>query len=156
MRVEAVAEGFLFPVAAAQAGVDPVLHLAAHGTHLAVAGLAGDGLEGGIQCVEGDPGDFVGQRRGRRHQLAGTGLYLPQAGGVGGADRHHPAVQAQLAVVEHHFMRRLWAVPQPDAAAVHQHVVVGMDAALVRTQVRSFGGQCRGNEQGGQQGQGGQ
>ncbi|KAG1390231.1 hypothetical protein G6F59_015273 [Rhizopus arrhizus] len=47
-------------------------------------------------------------------------------------------------------------MPQPDAAAGHQHVVVGAHAALVRAQLRGVAGQHRGAGQAGQQGQGGQ
>jgi hypothetical protein len=95
----------------------------------------------------------MGQRRGRRHQLPCAGLHLPQAGGV--ADRHDRVVQAQHAIVEHHLMRCLRAMPQPDATAVHQHVVVGVDTALVRAQLRGVGGNCRYGDHSSQQGQGG-
>jgi hypothetical protein len=85
----------------------------------------------------------MGQRGGRRHQLPRPGLHLPQAGRVGLADRHDRVVQAQHAIVEHHLVRCLRAMPQPDATAVHQHVIVGVDTALVRAQLRGVSGHCR-------------
>jgi len=156
LGLEARPEHRLFPVALAQRAADPVIGLPAQAPDLAAVGGAGEALIDPVEHVEAQAAHFVGQRRGRRHQLPRPGLHLPQAGGVGLADRHDRVVQAQHAIVEHHLVRRLRAMPQPDATAVHQHVVVGAHAALVRAELRGIGGHRGCGGQAGQQGNGGQ